>query len=379
MTAAYMTRCVYLTFFGEYRGHGHPHESGPRITVPLWILAVPGRHRRLRQHALRALPRQLELRFEHFYEPRAPTSRSSCPTSALPSSRWASPPCATRDRPARHRPRLPLVLARRRARTGITERNRRGPRRLHGCSGNKYYFDWLYTDVIVGGVKGPIARAVNWFNQNVIDGVVNGAGRLATVVGRFVYTYIDQQVVDGAVNGSGRGRQQRRPGLPPAHRPARSSSTAPSCSGRPPSSPAPSSSSSDGYRQGSRFHDGQQRVPDRLGPDAHGVPAAGRGAGDAAHPQGRGGAPQVVALAVSLAAAGVGIAVFADFDYDAVRRRCSSWSTRRGSTYPRPLRHRHRRHVAAADRADAAGRAARASSTAGTTSPSPATPRRSSS
>ena len=40
LTAAYMTRCVYLTFFGEFRGHGDPHESGPRITVPLWILAV---------------------------------------------------------------------------------------------------------------------------------------------------------------------------------------------------------------------------------------------------------------------------------------------------------------------------------------------------
>src|ERR671916_524715 len=40
MTAAYMTRCVYLTFFGEYRGHGHPHESPPAITVPLIVLAV---------------------------------------------------------------------------------------------------------------------------------------------------------------------------------------------------------------------------------------------------------------------------------------------------------------------------------------------------
>src|SRR3712207_3414938 len=39
LTAAYMTRAVYLTFFGEFRGHGHPHESGPRIVVPLWILA----------------------------------------------------------------------------------------------------------------------------------------------------------------------------------------------------------------------------------------------------------------------------------------------------------------------------------------------------
>src|SRR5438477_4887517 len=40
LTAAYMTRCVYLTFFGEYRGHGEPHESGPVITVPLIILSV---------------------------------------------------------------------------------------------------------------------------------------------------------------------------------------------------------------------------------------------------------------------------------------------------------------------------------------------------
>ena len=40
MTAAYMTRCVWLTFFGEYRGHGHPHESPRLITVPLVILTV---------------------------------------------------------------------------------------------------------------------------------------------------------------------------------------------------------------------------------------------------------------------------------------------------------------------------------------------------
>src|SRR5438477_3980870 len=40
LTAAYMTRCVYLTFFGEYRGHGEPHESEPLITVPLVVLAV---------------------------------------------------------------------------------------------------------------------------------------------------------------------------------------------------------------------------------------------------------------------------------------------------------------------------------------------------
>src|SRR5439155_1150433 len=40
LTAAYMTRCVYLTFFGEYRGHGQPHESERAITVPLIVLSV---------------------------------------------------------------------------------------------------------------------------------------------------------------------------------------------------------------------------------------------------------------------------------------------------------------------------------------------------
>src|SRR5262245_20696329 len=40
LTAAYMTRCIYLTFFGEYRGHAHPHESPKVITIPLWILST---------------------------------------------------------------------------------------------------------------------------------------------------------------------------------------------------------------------------------------------------------------------------------------------------------------------------------------------------
>ena len=68
---------------------------------------------------------------------------------------------------------------------------------------NKYYLDYLYTDVIAGGIKGPIARAANWVNQNVIDGVVNLVGRGAVESGQWVYKYIDQGVVDTIVNGSG--------------------------------------------------------------------------------------------------------------------------------------------------------------------------------
>ena len=39
ITAFYMTRAVLLTFYGEYRGHGHPHESDSMMTNPLLVLA----------------------------------------------------------------------------------------------------------------------------------------------------------------------------------------------------------------------------------------------------------------------------------------------------------------------------------------------------
>jgi NADH-quinone oxidoreductase subunit L len=40
ITAFYVFRAMFLTFFGEYRGEGHPHESSPVMLVPLAILAL---------------------------------------------------------------------------------------------------------------------------------------------------------------------------------------------------------------------------------------------------------------------------------------------------------------------------------------------------
>jgi NADH-quinone oxidoreductase subunit L len=198
MTAAYMTRVIYLTFFGEFRGHGHPHESGRRITVPLWILAVLGVTAGFANIPSALSPDSLQLRFEHFYEPRAPyfpAENFSHPEFSLGIALGATAIGIIGIGAAY------LWYWRGAGPHGITQRNRvaaAGYRVLE----NKYYFDWLYQSVIVAAFKGPIARAVYWFNQNVIDGIVNGAGRLSTVVGRFVYTRIDQQVVDGAVNSS---------------------------------------------------------------------------------------------------------------------------------------------------------------------------------
>ena len=40
LTAFYVFRAMFLTFFGEYRGHEHPHESPAVMTIPLAVLAV---------------------------------------------------------------------------------------------------------------------------------------------------------------------------------------------------------------------------------------------------------------------------------------------------------------------------------------------------
>src|SRR3954454_13046795 len=40
MTAFYIFRAMFLTFFGDYRGHEHPHESPPVMILPLAVLAA---------------------------------------------------------------------------------------------------------------------------------------------------------------------------------------------------------------------------------------------------------------------------------------------------------------------------------------------------
>jgi NADH-quinone oxidoreductase subunit L len=80
---------------------------------------------------------------------------------------------------------------------------------------NKYYLDHLYERVIIAGIKGPIARAAYWINQNVLDGIVNGAGIGAREGGRWVYRNVDQRVVDGIVNGTGLASESTGEGLRP--------------------------------------------------------------------------------------------------------------------------------------------------------------------
>jgi len=83
---------------------------------------------------------------------------------------------------------------------GLTERNKVAHAGYTFLE-NKYYIDYLYEDVIVAGIKGPLARGSYWFNQNVIDKVVNAFGVGAQKIGRFTYNTIDQKGIDRAYDG----------------------------------------------------------------------------------------------------------------------------------------------------------------------------------
>jgi NADH:ubiquinone oxidoreductase subunit 5 (subunit L)/multisubunit Na+/H+ antiporter MnhA subunit len=85
---------------------------------------------------------------------------------------------------------------------GLTSRNRLAAAG-YKLLDNKLYLDVLYTDKIVGAVKGPIARVSTEFNNKGIDAVVNGAGRGAVAVGDSIYEHVDQGLVDTVVNATG--------------------------------------------------------------------------------------------------------------------------------------------------------------------------------
>jgi len=191
LTAAYMTRCVYLTFFGEFRGHGQPHESPPTLTVPLVVLSVMS----VAVGFLNAEAFGIET-FRDWFE-----GAVALPPLRHPS--FNSLVAVVSVTVAVIGIGIAAYLWFQREELGpfrnLTQRNaaaRAGYRFLE----NQYYLDDLYENVIVAGIRGPIAQASYWVNQHVIDAVVNAIGRETVAAARETYDVIDQKVVDGAVN-----------------------------------------------------------------------------------------------------------------------------------------------------------------------------------
>ncbi len=208
MTAAYMTRAIWLTFFGTYRGHAHPHESGPRITIPLQILAglavVVG---------FLNVPKELPLigdsfglKFEEWFEP---GGGSTFPVIGHGKPSFALAIIATGLALFagfvvwQYYKRLYAKDSKATEYTDSFVANNRLVRAGHTFLVEKYYLDHLYSGIIAGGIKGPIARATYWFNQNVLDGIIDNTGKGTVGLGRFVYRFIDQGAIDGSVNASG--------------------------------------------------------------------------------------------------------------------------------------------------------------------------------
>ncbi len=188
VTALYMTRATALTFFGVYKGHGHPHESERLMTIPLVVLAVlsvvagwvniPGVYTGLTEWlGTRSVV------FEEFH----PEGFEALPLVAgLVATLlgifigWSIYGRDAATQEARDRLRVPGLW----------------PFLQH-----RLYIDDLYWKGIVQPIKGPMARAVNWINDNVIDAVVNGAGFATAWLGHVVYGGIDQRGIDFAYNG----------------------------------------------------------------------------------------------------------------------------------------------------------------------------------
>jgi NADH-quinone oxidoreductase subunit L len=214
MTAAYMTRVIWYTFFGEFRGdthgHGDPHESPRVMTIPLILLAIGAV-----VAGVFNLPSGVVKIFgaegfahqvQTYVEPGYVSSIVSHPKPSLNLALVG----------------LGLAIAgivvtylyfwKQAGPQGLSERNsvaKTGRTFLE----NKYYLDYLYNDIIVKSIKFPIAKAAVWINQNVLDKTVNTVGESARDGGALLYRYFDQAVVDGAVNNTGAAAQASGEGL----------------------------------------------------------------------------------------------------------------------------------------------------------------------
>lgn len=174
LTAFYMFRAVFLTFYGESRidSRIHPHESPPVMTIPLIILAI---------FSLIGGWVGLPLieggnRFKEFLSPVIPVEEG-----------------------IHHAPVFEIVMmivSMGIALIGILLawqfylRNRNLPVQLaHRFKGlytlvyNKYYIDELYNALFVQPLKEGSTVLWHYFDDRVIDGIVNGAGVLVRSFG----------------------------------------------------------------------------------------------------------------------------------------------------------------------------------------------------
>ncbi len=184
LTAFYMTRAVLLTFYGEYRGQEHPHESPVAITGPLVVLATFS----VFAGFLNATAFHIHLFTDWVHV--GPVAKSEPFNYGMAAVSVLGA--------------LAAIAVGYRLYAGWRERD---PVRALGPGytllERKYFLDEIYLRGIIRPIQYQLSAAVYWTNQNILDGLVNAAGWGAKKLGLFTYDVLDQKVVDGAVNGVG--------------------------------------------------------------------------------------------------------------------------------------------------------------------------------
>jgi NADH-quinone oxidoreductase subunit L len=159
MTAFYVFRAIFMCFFGTYRGNAHPHESPLSMTVPLGILALlslGGGY----------------LNVPHYLEPMFGGEHAPHDTSLVVISVMAG---ATG---------ILLAFLFYIVKPGLADGLSRAFGPIYRLVYDKYRVDELYDATIVHPTRDG-SRILLWrgFDVGVIDGIVNGAGSLARLIG----------------------------------------------------------------------------------------------------------------------------------------------------------------------------------------------------
>jgi NADH-quinone oxidoreductase subunit L len=160
LTAFYVARMLWLAFGGAYRGAGHPHESDGIILVPLVVLAIGSVFAGVVGSPLVGSNNIGKW-----------ISTPLLPAEGAIQMNWGLVAATTLIAV------VGIALGGALYRRGLPEREylERIPP-LYTLLERKYFLDDLYEGVFVRAVTGQLAPATYWFDQRVIDGVVNGAG-----------------------------------------------------------------------------------------------------------------------------------------------------------------------------------------------------------
>jgi NADH-quinone oxidoreductase subunit L len=161
VTAFYVSRAMFMTFFGEFRGHGDPHESPVAMWLPLAVLAILS----IAGGVLFNIPEILEPVFpvahEAHHDPMLEIIGSSAGVLGIFLA-WV------------------MYVAK----PGLADSIANSLGGVYKLVYNKYFVDEIYSAAVItpliGGSKWMLWKGLD---AGLIDGIVNGAGATAQGIG----------------------------------------------------------------------------------------------------------------------------------------------------------------------------------------------------